>query len=210
MQYFGDEKKDDIELIGTIGRYFVHGIIFSILILLFTITLDALILNMLFTAMFDLLFIFLFLGILMLIAFGFVNTLLAKHIWNINPRGTVTSYLGQGFLIILMLPIFGVGYYLIFSFLFWTNPLSGFGLIISLFLIDGLASGYIGKYVAVEFEGDRAGTEELASVRDRHNLCPYCGKSFMFRSSEVSSEGEIICPHCNGRIVLRIGGPNLE
>lgn len=210
MRYYENDEKKSMDSMGNIGKYFVHGILFSIVIFLFTYSLDILIFNMWYAALFDFVFIFLFLIILMLIAFGFVNTLLAQHIWNINPRKTISSYLGQGFLILIMLPIFGTGYYLILSFLFWTDPFTGFGLIISLLLLDGLASGYIGKYVAAEFEEVRAGTEELASVRDRHNLCPYCGKSFMFRRSEVSSEGEIICPHCNEKIVMRIGGPGLE
>jgi ribosomal protein L37AE/L43A len=80
-------------------------------------------------------------------------------------------------------------------------------ILIVLIGLDSIASGYIGRHVAVEFEGAREGAEELASVRDRHVICPHCRQRFVRQTSKVDFDGMVSCPHCGGKITGQPDGP---
>ncbi|MHA1484807.1 MAG: hypothetical protein ACTSPR_05780, partial [Candidatus Thorarchaeota archaeon] len=144
--------------------------------------------------------------IILLFGVGFFNGQMARHLWDLNPKSTLTSWLGQGFLILMMIPLFGYIYMMtMFPWVLGSLPAALSAVV--LFFLDAIVSGYIGKHVAAEFEDQREGEEELASVADRHIPCPHCGSLFMCRRSMIGSNGETICPHCQKAVVVPNEGP---
>jgi len=109
-----------------------------------------------------------------------------------------------------MLPVFGALYYYLILFV-TIFAMSGIAdiiiFLVVLVLLDAIASGYIGRYVAAEFEGAREGTEELASVSDRHIICPHCNLRFMRQRTNMDFKGLVSCPHCGGKVRGQPGGP---
>ena len=148
--------------------------------------------------------------IMLLFGFGFFNSHLARYLWDVNPKMTLTSWLGQGLLVLLMLPLFGFIYYMIIVLLWGFGSPPAVLSAVVLFFLDAIASGYIGRHVAAEFEEQREGVEELASVADRHIPCPHCGSLFMCRSSMIGPNGEVTCPHCQSAVVVPVEGPRPE
>lgn len=202
---------DNESLGNTIIKYILHGIAFAIFFPAFYIALDFLLLSGMTGA-----FVTNALAVLGLIAlfmpllFGYLNGELARHFWGLNPNKSVTTWYGQGFLIFMMLPVFGSFYYYVIFFV-TLGTMSGFAdfilLLVVLVILDAFASGYIGRYVAAEFEGAREGAEELASVSDRHIVCPHCGSRFMLQKSNMDFDGLVSCPHCQGKVSGQPGGP---
>lgn len=195
----------------TIIKYFMHGLAFALFFPAFYIAVDFLFLSGMTGG-----YVTSALGVLGLIAllmpllFGFLNGELARHFWGLNPNKSVTTWYGQGFLIFMMLPLFGSFYYYVIFFA-TLGAMSGIAdfiiLLVVLVLLDAIASGYIGRYVAAEFEGAREGAEELASVSDRHIVCPHCGSRFMRQKSNMDFDGLVSCPHCQGKVSGQPGGP---
>ena len=194
-----------------IVKYFVHGILFALFLPAFSILLEFMILSSVTIDVFtNILLIFGFLILLLPLFFGYLNGELARRLWGLNPRQAVTTWYGQGLLIFFMLPLFGGFYYFIIIFaavsMIAGNPSIILFLII-LILLDAIASGYIGRYVAAEFEGAREGAEELASISDRHIICPHCKLRFMRQRDKMDFDGLVSCPHCGGKVSGQPGGP---
>jgi len=194
-----------------IVKYFVHGIAFALFFPAFYIIFDILFLTG-FTGV-DVSSALAILGLIALfipLLFGYLNGELARRLWGLNPNKSITTWYGQGLLIFFMLPVFGALYYYLIFFvtIFAMSRIADFIIfLIILVLLDAIASGYIGKYVAAEFEGAREGAEELASVSDRHIICPHCNSPFVRQRSNMDYDGLISCPHCGGKVSGQPGGP---
>ncbi len=200
------------EILGNnIVKYFVHGILFAIFLPAFNIAIDFLFLTG-FTGVdiYSALTVLGLIAIFLPLLFGYLNGEFARRLWGLNPRQAVTTWYGQGLLIFFMLPLFGSFYYYLILFV-TLFAMIGFSelivILIVLILLDAIASGYIGRHVAAEFEGAREGSEELASVSDRHIVCPHCKLRFMRQKSNADFNGLISCPHCGGKVSEQPGGP---
>ncbi len=204
-QYEGEILENNIV------KYFVHGILFAIFLPAFSILIDFMILSSVTVDMFtNFLLIFGFLILLLPLFFGFLNGELARRLWGLNPKQAVTTWYGQGLLIFFILPLFGGFYYFIILFAAISMIAGNSSIIlflIILILLDAIVSGYVGRYVAAEFEGAREGTEELASVSDRHIICPHCKLRFMRQRDNMDFDGLVSCPHCGGKVFGQPGGP---
>ena len=202
----GQDKSEDGALTN-LWKYFIHGLVFALIMLGFPFFMGVVLLGAISSGSLSVLLGGLIIGFIMLLfGIGFFNSHLARYLWDLNPKRTLTSWLGQGILVLLMIPLFGYIYMMtIFPWAFGSLPavLST----VVLFLLDAIVSGYIGKHVAAEFEDQREGEEELASVADRHIPCPHCGSLFMCRSSMIGTNREAICPHCRKAVVVPVEGP---
>jgi len=191
-------------------KYFVHGLVFALIKLGFPFVMNVILLGAIYGGSLSVVLGGLVLvSIMLLFGVGFFNSQMASYLWDLNPKRTLTSWLGQGFLVLIMLPLFGYIYMMIMFPWVLGSPLAVLSAVV-LFFLDAIASGYIGKHVAAEFEEQREGEEELASVADRHIPCPHCGSLFMCRSSMIGPNGEAICPHCQEAVVVPIEGPRPE
>ena len=205
----GQDKSEDGTLTN-LWRYFVHGLVFAIIMLGFPLIVNVVLLGAIIGGSLEAAFGGLVLGFIMLV-FGvvFFNGQMAHHLWDLNPKRTLTSWLGQGLLVLMMLPLFGYIYMIIIFPWVFGVPVAVLSTIV-LFFLDAIVSGYIGKHVAAEFEEQREGEEELASVEDRHIPCPHCGSLFMCRSSMIGFNGKAICPHCQKAVAVPAKSPRPE
>lgn len=205
------QSQYDSEILeNNIVKYFAHGILFAFFLPTFNIAIDFLFLTGvdISSALTVLGLIVLFLPLL----FGYLNGELARRLWGLNPRQAVTTWYGQGLLIFFMLPLFVSFYHglIIFVTLFaMSGSFESIVILIVLIVLDAITSGYIGRHVAAEFEGAREGSEELASVSDRHIVCPHCNFRFMRQRSNADFDGMVSCPHCGGKVLEQPGGPQL-
>ncbi len=189
-------------------KYFAHGILFAVFLPAFNLAIDFL-----FITGVDISSALTILGltaIFLPLFFGYLNGEIARRLWGLNPRQAVTTWYGQGLLIFFMLPLFGSFYfYLILSITLFamTGTFEIIVILIVLIVLDAIASGYIGRHVAAEFEGTREGSEELASVSDRHIVCPHCKLRFMRQRSNADFDGLVNCPYCGGKVFEQSGGP---
>jgi hypothetical protein len=202
------QSQYDTKILGnTIVKYFVHVLVFAIFLPVFYFIFESLLLAG--VAEFDISVALIVFGLFALslpLFFGYLNGEIARRLWGLNPKKAVTTWYGQGFLIFFMLPLFGSFYY--YFVLFAMVGLSGFIVVsITLIILNALASGYIGRYVAAEFEGAREGTEELASVSDRHIICPHCRSRFTHQIAKMDLDGFVSCPHCGGKVSGQPDGP---
>ena len=206
----GQDKSENGTL-ANLWKYFAHGLVVALIMLGFPFFMDMVLLGAIYGGSLSALLGGLVLVFIMLLfGVGFFNSHLARYLWNLNPKRTLTSWLGQGILVLLMLPLFGSIYYMIIMLLWgFASPPAILSAVV-LFFLDAIASGYIGRHVAAEFEEQREGVEELASVADRHIPCPHCGSLFMCRSSMIGPNREVICPHCRDAVVVPVEGPRPE
>ncbi|MCK5301823.1 MAG: hypothetical protein KAJ96_01675 [Candidatus Thorarchaeota archaeon] len=206
---FGQDKPED-GILANLWKYFAHGLVFALIMLGFPFIVNVIILGAIYGGSLSavlgglaLVFIILLFGV------GFFNGQMAHHLWSLNPKRTLTSWLGQGFLVLMMIPLFGY-IYMMFMFPWVFGSLPAVLATVVLFFLDAIVSGYIGKHVAAEFEEQREGEEELASIADRHVPCPHCGSLFMCRNSMIGPNREAICPHCQEAVVVPVEGPRPE
>ena len=206
----GQDKSEDGTLTN-LWKYFAHGLVFSLIMLGFPFFMDVIFLEAIFGGSLNVLLGGLVLVFIMLLfGVGFFNSHLASYFWGLSPKRTLTSWLGQGILVLLMLPLFGFVYFMIIMFSWgFASPPAILSAAV-LFVLDAIASGYIGRHVAAEFEEQREGVEELASVADRHIPCPHCGTLFMCRSSMIGPNRNATCPHCQRAVVVPVEGPRPE
>lgn len=196
------DKSEDGTLVN-LWKYFAHGLVFALIWLGFPFVLAAVLMGMSYGGVFQaatggaVLFF-----VMALVVVGLFNSQLARYLWDLNPKRTLRSWLGQGFLVFIRLSSFGLLCYMIISFLLvFGSPAAVLSAVV-LFYLDAIASGYICRHVAAEFEEQREGDEELASVADHNMLCPHCGSLFMCRSSMIGPNREATCPHCQDAVVV--------
>jgi hypothetical protein len=209
----GQSQYDNGLLENTIIKYFLHGLAFAIFLPAFSFMIEFMIfLPLPIDVLSSLLLVIVLLIILLPLIFGYLNGELARRLWGYNPKQSVTTWFGQGLLIFFMLPLFGGFYY--FLLIFSAGPMIVGNALSMLFMLifvvlDSIASGYVGRHVAVEFEGAREGAEEFASVGDRHIVCPHCNSRFMRKKADMDFDGLVSCPHCQGKVSGQPGGPQL-
>ena len=203
LELGGRQDKSEDGTLVNLWKYFAHGLVFALIWLGFPFILAAVLIGMSYGGVFQaatggaVLFF-----IMALVVVGLFNSQLARYLWDLNPKRTLRSWLGQGFLVFIRLSSFGLLCYMIISFLLvFGSPAAVLSAVV-LFYLDAIASGYICRHVAAEFEEQREGDEELASVADHNMPCPHCGSLFMCRRSMIDPNGEVICPHCRDAVVV--------
>ncbi len=201
------QDKSEGGTLANLWKYFVHGLVFALIKLGFPFAMNVVLLRAIYDGSLSVVLGGLVLVFIMLLfGVGFFNGHMACYLWDLNPKRTLTSWLGQGFLVLLMLPLFGYIYMMVMFPWVLGSPLAVLSAIV-LFFLDATVSGYIGKHIAAEFEEQREGEEELASVVDRHIPCPHCGSLFMCRNSMIGPNREATCPHCRKTVVVPVEGP---
>ncbi len=192
-------------------KYFFHGLIFSTFQLGFALVWDYVIFMIFFPGMLSAsLGLILVLLVGMIVIFGVVNSALARRFWDLNPKNTVPSNLGQGALILAMFLVFSPMYYFTMLLISPHNLVATVGLVVAVLVFDSLFLGYIGKYIAAEFEALEEGTEQLASVSARHKMCPHCNSYFICGPSDIASDGTVVCPNCGQYHIVPVDGPGLD
>ncbi len=208
-------SNSDFRFSGNLSRYFLHGFIFSLVQFSLVI---AIVLAMILSV--DYSFLFSIAGILLILCFivilfsGVLNSILANWIWNLQVKHSITSYCGQSILLYVMFPIIGPFYFFSLSLMILGIPvliaISSTMIIIS-FVVSSFVVGYIGKYIAVEFEPKDVGREELASISERQHKCPRCGIYYNPKSKRISFNGnQIICPRCGYQESVPPTGPEID
>lgn len=197
-------------LVEDLPKYIIHGFLFAFIQLGFALGWEFLLMALLFSGSFTTFLGFiLVLLVVMVSIFGAVNGALARQLWGLNPNNTITSFLGQGLLILIMFPIFSPMYYIIILLTLPYSLVTSGVFVIFLLVVDSIFLGYLGKIIAAEFEGREEGREELASVSSRHKKCPHCGSYFAYDSSYITADGIVTCPHCGREHIVPVPGPDL-
>ncbi|NWF94544.1 MAG: hypothetical protein HXY34_00205 [Candidatus Thorarchaeota archaeon] len=178
-------------------RYFVHGLILELgLVPPAFFALAPLLELYIYSPYFPLYIVLLVVPMYM--ATIVLNNILCRRIWGIRPKATCLSLLGQGIAIVLILPTPVI---LIVVLMYELTPIAPFLLYapaISVLLVLSVLVGHVAKNSAEEFEDEYEGVQELASIKDRHVSCPYCGCSALVRNDRPT-----VCPKCG----QTIGGP---
>ncbi|NHI83967.1 MAG: hypothetical protein EAX81_06670 [Candidatus Thorarchaeota archaeon] len=192
-----------------IARYFIQGLPFALVSVGFIGLLDIV---MLISSPVDFegfIVIMFGLSILVITILGALNSVLAAVLWDIQPRQTCTSFAGQGAAFAIMTyvvdPILLI--VLVSISLTFLSDIALYGIA---FIILSLVSGYLGKHIAAEFEEERKGTEELASIHDRHMTCPHCGRHTFANLSTTDAHHGTLCPACGRWFGVDEEGPGLE
>ena len=121
-------------------KYFFHGLIFSTIQLGFALVWDYVIFMVFFGGVLSTsLGLILVLLVGMIVIFGVVNSALARHFWDLNPKNTVLSSLGQGLLILAMFPVFSTMYYFTMLLIWPHNLVATAGLVVALLVFDSLS-----------------------------------------------------------------------
>ncbi|MDF1538123.1 MAG: TFIIB-type zinc ribbon-containing protein [Candidatus Thorarchaeota archaeon] len=146
--------------------------------------------------------------LLILIVFGFTNSLLAEALWNIKPNRSVLGFIGQGLLFILLIAMISPAFIIVFLFLAFSPLMNTIALILTTVLLSFIG-GYLGKNIATEFEPTESRKEELRSVHDRHVSCPNCNNKFTVTPHETDESGGIICSGCGKWLSVFDRSPSL-
>jgi hypothetical protein len=201
--------QDDVSGIDKIGRYFVHGLVFSILMRASTVVLAAILVMLILFASF-LGFIIWFAVVFMV--WGLVNAKLCSWLWHFDVRMYWTSLLGHGFvlfivLLILELPVtfLGIGMSI--------GGITPAVLFIAEIVAYSFIDGFVGKNIGGMF------AERHISIARRQlsrtptaplTNCPYCGAVFPYREIDLTREGTASCRQCGATIQdprFQPGGP---
>ena len=188
-----------------IGRYLIHGFVFSILMVVADIVL-AMILAMLviFASFFGLIIWF----ALVFFTWGWVNGILCRWLWDFDVKQHWTSLIGHGFVLFLILLIVGLPVTALLQFL--TAGISpGIYIPIRIALLS-IFDGIIGKAIGGMFEEGGLPTQSYAvpsrSADSKRppiptpEPCPFCGAEFPYRYKDVSPEGTAHCRRCHAII----------
>lgn len=201
---FGDGENASENALSSLAapiKYFIQGIPFAMISVGFSWYFLSTAFGLLFSD-FELFISYLFgIGLVFLIVVGLLNSLVAEALWNIKSNRSITGFIGQGLLFILMAAIVEPLLLMLYFALAFTYASSI--LITGLaFVILAIVCGYLGKNIAAEFEPTSAGREELASVFDRHVSCPQCNAKFTCSPQEADESGGVHCPQCGTWIVV--------
>ncbi|TXT56442.1 MAG: membrane protein of unknown function [Candidatus Thorarchaeota archaeon] len=195
----------------SIVKLFIHGSVLQLLVLGIYVPAFLLMRDVNWYYNFEMILGFLLVGsIFIIFVLGWGNSLLAESLWGIRTEKDCSSFLGQGVLFLIMGAFF-FPIYLTLPMLFLPIGFTwGDIILIPFFLVASIISGYLGRHIAPEFEGSQERREEFASVRDRHEKCPVCGRFFNTKSAEKSISGYIICPYCKSEAIRSRSQPDIE
>jgi len=202
---YGNRFKDQNILL----KYFIQGVPFAIMSIGLLWLFENFLWGFFFTDIANILTIMIVMAIAFILLMGTLNSVFAAALWDIRPRQDCLSFAGQGILLVFMSYIFDP----FFTIVLLTYSLTffyGFVVYGALFLVLALIGGYLGKYIAAEFEGELEGTEQLASVHDRQINCPHCGAPVVVGPTSVDDQRGINCPNCGAWFAVFDRGPVLE
>jgi hypothetical protein len=203
----GPVYSDEPSPIMTIGKYWVHGFLYQIFLV---IALIPILLAMIF-----LILLISIIGIIVGLVFlflviGWVNKMLAGAIWKIDCRGAWTSLTGHGLAVIVALLVISFPLALIDVFLFY-NPILYY---IVQYGPVPIIQGVVVKAVAKYFEDSESSTMfptgRGGTPTGPMTTCPYCNAVFPYREIDITMEGTAPCRTCGAIIQdprYRPGGP---
>ncbi|TFG10162.1 hypothetical protein EU538_02715 [Candidatus Thorarchaeota archaeon] len=190
-------------------KYFVHGIPFAILSVLFVYVLDFVLLMMLTGSPSGVLMLAFVILLGYFLTIGAVNIVAAELVWGIRAKRSVKSFLGQGFLFTVMLFLIDPFLYAV-VFAFTATLILDLVLLTVSFVILAFVGGYIGRNIAVEFVGERERSDELASIHDRQMTCRHCGAQTTVKTLEVEESGGFTCSECGRWNQVSDRGPSID
>lgn len=145
------EKEKQPSQVSILSKYFLHGILFSVIFLVLSFVWIAIFVGLVFIG----LFIGFIIGLLVLfLIIGGLNVFLAWFIWGVSAASDWLSLLIHGF--ILSLALFVASIPQIFINIIGVNPT----ITIALFITYCFINGYIAKNVAGYWEGESEETGE--------------------------------------------------
>jgi len=201
----GNRFKNQSEFI----RYLIQGIPFALVSISLIWLLENLLLSIFFTDLASLFSVMFVLAIVLVVMLGALNSFFAAALWDIKPKQTCTSFAGQGLLLVFMAYIFNP-FFLIFLITFSMTVLYDLVVYVAVFLFLAFIGGYLGKNIAMEFEGENENTVVLASVHDRHVACPHCGEPTVIGPRGVDEQRGTHCSACKRWFGVFDRGPVLE
>ena len=179
-----------------IGRYLVHGFVFSIMMLVASIVL-AMMLAMLIVLASFLGFIIWF--ALVFLTWGWVNGILCSRLWDFEVGQHWTSLIGHGFALFLILLIVGLPVSALLQFVTaGISPRIYLPIqIVFLSIFDGIIGKEIGGMFKESYEPAARPHRVLSrKPTGRRERCPFCGVSFPYRDQDINSEGAALCRGC--------------
>lgn len=221
--YEGVSYRQDDSLIITIGKYFVHGAAFTI-IFEFIFSFISIFLSIL--MFISILGIVVFFGVYFIII-GSLNHGIAGYLWRVESRSNITSLIGQGLVLGLIIVIFQLPA-LFIELILWYAPASVYiTYLIVQFLAISFVTGLVGKQVATWFS-DRKGTPsqqpwDTAPARTQQPwdstpsrqpaatgvpaYCPSCRAAFPIKQSDLDTHGVGRCRLCGFEITTQDHDP---
>lgn len=200
---------DQFSGLDKIGRYFVHGLVFSILMTASTVVLTFLLL--MFVVLASFLGFIIWFGVVFLV-WGLINGKMCSWLWHFDVRQHWMSLIGHGFVLFIVLLILELPA----TFLGIGLPTTG-TVYIAVYIIRLVAyafiDGMVGKAIGNMFaETHIPSTRRQVSRTPREPLtnCPYCGAVFPYREIDLTREGTASCRQCGATIQdprFRPGGP---
>lgn len=183
----------------TIGRYLIHGFVFSILMYIASFVLAIMLVMLIAFASF--LGFIIWFGVVFL-AWGWVNGMLCSWLWDFEVGQRWTSLIGHGFTMFLVLLIVELpANAIVLNVSAGLSPgLDALILIVSLAFIDGV----IGKAIGGMFRESYVPTAGSSvtqrpprrRVTGRRRWCPFCGAEYPYRDQDINSEGAALCRAC--------------
>ena len=179
-----------------IGKYWGHGILYSILL---AIALIPLLSVLLISASIGIIGLILGMAVLFL-AIGWLNKIITGFIWKIECRGSWKSLTGHGLglvagLLLISIPLVFVEIFFYYSLVLYY--VISFGAVP---IIQGVVAKYVASYfttsdasVAFPSAGRRPSRGPMAT-------CPYCNAVFPYREIDLSLEGTAPCRTCGAII----------
>lgn len=189
-------RVDDYSRLDKIGRYLIHGFAFSVMmsvvVIVFTITLPM------FIILASILGLIIWFGLIFL-AWGWVNGLLCGRLWDIGVSEQLTSLMGHGFVLFLVLLIVNLPISAILQFVLL--DISPRALLLAQIASFSFFDGVIGKAIGGMFKEGYGPTAGPAIVSrrtpiGRRERCPFCGAEPPYRDQDVNSEGVALCRMC--------------
>jgi len=127
---------------------------------------------------------------------GFINLGLGRYLWEIHCKDDWVNLLAHGFVLLLVLDAIMLVVFVINAAAIRGN----FALFVFLQLLQLIVLapiyGYVGRWIALQFEID---TEEDSLEQidtSRRATCPNCGATYSYDESVVDSKGNVGCQNC--------------
>ena len=180
-----------------VAKYFVHGAVYSLLMLVLVVVWAFLMIIMVvFGSIIGLVASFAILFIMV----GWLNAQISQYIWKIEVKQKWLSLLGHGLLLFIGIAIAGIPS-MIISGMMWSADLYTYvTFTIVNFLIYSLVDGYICKRVAEVFPDDefttRAAPTSFLERTTFRGQCTDCGAVYMYKHSVIGPSGTGKCFNC--------------
>ncbi|MGQ4912346.1 MAG: hypothetical protein ACP6KW_09280 [Candidatus Thorarchaeota archaeon] len=191
-----------------IPKYFVHGLLFSALVTLGNVLVATMSLGLVsivaalaaFTgelvgwvaAAFLLIVVF----ILILLVLGLVNTILARALWKASPSMNWKTQIGQGFVMLLLLFIFGLPSILLDTFVPISDVTLWIATTVVRVVVYAIIYGYTGRWVAYGFTEIPASPSVQVVPAGLLAECPACGGETLTIPKEGARSKVTACTMC--------------